>query len=106
MREATLLLLNIEGKRKCKKTPLKVRKNLSFLVDVSGLKSWDDVKGDMNGTYSKVLRIGTWTLEVADDHKDFTLYRRRKSPSPMTANCTLTLIPRRTHLGYVGLFSF
>ena len=86
MREATLLLLSSEGERKCKKTPLKVRKNLSFLINVSGLKRWDDMKGDMNRTYPKVLHIGTWTLDVADHHKDFDLIQKK---IPLTSDSQL-----------------
>ena len=41
-----------------------MRRKLSFLVDVSKLKCWQDVKSDMNGVYSQTLRIATWTVEV------------------------------------------
>ena len=43
----------------------RVRQNMSFLVDVSNLTYWEDVKSDMNGTFPKVLRIGTWTLDIS-----------------------------------------
>lgn len=37
---------------------------MSFLSDVSNLMHWEDVKSDMNVTFPKVLRIGTWTLDI------------------------------------------
>ena len=55
------------GSAKCSKTPLRVRENLSFLINLSTYKNWEDIKSDMNGAYSHVLRIGTWTLDVDDD---------------------------------------
>lgn len=30
----------------------------------SNLTHWEDKKSDMNGTFPKVLRIGTWTLHI------------------------------------------
>lgn len=63
VREAAKRLLMEQGE-KCRKTPLRVRRNLSFLVDVSKYKCWQDVKSDMNGVYSETLRIATWTVEV------------------------------------------
>ena len=44
-----------------------MRENLSFLINLSTYKNWEDIKSDMNGAYSHVLRIGTWTLDVDDD---------------------------------------
>lgn len=50
--------------RTCKVRPLKVRENASFLVDVSKESNWEDVKDDMNGVYSGVLRCAIWTVEI------------------------------------------
>lgn len=63
VREVAKRLLMEQGE-KCRKIPLRVRRNLSFLVDVSKYKCWQDVKSDMNGVYSETLRIATWTVEV------------------------------------------
>ena len=52
---------------------------MSFLVDVSNLTHWEDVKSDMNGIFSKVLRIGTWTLDIGDD-LDVQILQKKKIP--------------------------
>ena len=62
-----------------KKTPLGVRQNMSFLVDVSNLTHWEDVKSDMNGIFPKVLRIGTWTLDIGDE-SDVQIVAKKKIP--------------------------
>ena len=41
-----------------------MRRDLSFLVDVSKFKCWQDVKSDMNGVYCETLQVATWTVEV------------------------------------------
>ena len=86
------------------KTPLKERKNFSFLVDVSGLKLWDDVKDDMNGTYSKVLRIGTWTLAVADDDKDFHIIQKKKIPLTNDSQLHLNVNSKKNAFGLCRSF--
>lgn len=48
---------------KCTSQPLKVRENASFLVDLNGFANWEDIKADMNGIYSSVLRCAVWTTE-------------------------------------------
>ena len=61
----------MDNEKKCSKTPLQVRRNLSFLVDVSKLRDWQDVKSDMNGVYHITLRVATWTVQVgASNHVD------------------------------------
>jgi len=68
IKEAVKILL-MEHEQKCSKTPLQVRRNLSFLVDVSKLGCWQDVKSDMNGVYHNNLRVATWTVEIdANNH--------------------------------------
>ncbi len=65
--EAAKILLKSETTQKCTKTPLRVRKNMSFLVNTGNYQRWEDVKSDMNGTYTHPLRTGTWTIDVSDD---------------------------------------
>lgn len=65
--EAVNRIYNCKQESLCKQRPLRVRTNASFLVDVSYCKSWEDIKDDMNGAYTRVLRSGVWTLEC-----DFT----------------------------------
>ena len=68
IKEAVKILLR-KNEKKCNKTPLQVRRNMSFLVDVNKLKSWQDVKSDMNGVYPVTLRVATWTVEIiGNDH--------------------------------------
>ena len=68
IKEAIKILL-VENEKKCSKTPLQVRRNLSFLVDFSKLREGQDVKSDMNGVYHNTLRVATWTVEVsANNH--------------------------------------
>ena len=54
-------------------------KNMSFLVDVSNLRHWEDVKSDMNGKFPKVLRIGTWTLDIGVE-MDVEILAKKKIP--------------------------
>lgn len=78
VREAVeILLCQTEKGVKCNKTPLKVRKNLSFLIDVGKLKCWQDVKSDMNGVFSHTLRICTWTVEVDQENKICSLEKKK-----------------------------
>jgi len=46
---------------------------------VSNLTHWEDVKSDMNGTFPKVLRIGTWTLDVGVE-MDVEILAKKKIP--------------------------
>ena len=53
---------------------------MSFLVDVSNLRHWEDVKSDMNGTFpNKVLRIGTWTLDIGVE-MNVEILAKKKNP--------------------------
>lgn len=76
VKEAVQILLS-ENQNKCQKTPLKVRKNLSFLVDVTKLKCWEDVKSDKNGVFPITLRIATWTVEV-EPEEDVDILEKKK----------------------------
>lgn len=74
-----ILLAEHHQEVKCNKTPLKPRKNLSFLIDVSKFKCWQDVKSDMNGAYSDTLRVCTWTVEV-DQEVNVDILEKKKIP--------------------------
>ena len=50
---------------------------MTFLVDVSSYKNWEDIKSDMNGAYPRVLRIGTWTLDIDDDGTVEILHKKK-----------------------------
>lgn len=78
IREAIKILLSEQPQEsKCTKIPLKTRKNLSFLVDVTKYKCWQDVKSDMNGVYSDTLRICTWTVVVDEENNVETLEKKK-----------------------------
>ncbi|XP_044169760.1 uncharacterized protein LOC114952061 [Acropora millepora] len=62
---------------KCSKVPLRVRQNLTFIIDVAKLRHWEDVKSDMNGSYSNTLRIAIWTVEI-DGNKEVTVLAKKK----------------------------
>ena len=70
VKEAVEILMGRMDTKRCNKTPLKVRKNMTFLVEVSSCKNWEDIKSDMNGAYSRVLRIGTRTLDIDDNNNN------------------------------------
>ena len=40
---------------------------------------WEDVKSDMNGTFPKVFRIGTWTLGIGVE-MDVQIFAKKKIP--------------------------
>ncbi|KAJ7369652.1 hypothetical protein OS493_037335 [Desmophyllum pertusum] len=74
-KHSTLLLAT--HKQKCSKVPLRVRQNMAFIIDVGKLKHWQDVKSDMNGVYSRTLRIATWIVEI-DENKDVEVVAKKK----------------------------
>ena len=76
VREAAWILMQNDETKKCTKTPLKVGRNMSFLIDVKFFKHWEDVKSDMNGSYSRPLHIGTWTLEIDANRNVEVLYKK------------------------------
>ena len=49
-------------------------------MDISYFNNWEDVKSDMNGKYSHLLRIGTWTLNVGDDENVGILCKKKVPP--------------------------
>lgn len=68
-RNQDCLMEVIDLERETSQTPLQVRRNMSFLVDISKLKSWQDVKSDINGVYPVTLQVAKWTVEVgANNH--------------------------------------
>ena len=66
-----------EQKQKCSNVPLKVKKNMAFIIDVRKLKHWEDFKSDMNGVYPHPLRIATWTVDI-DENRDVEVIEKRK----------------------------
>lgn len=67
-REAVEVLLCERFKRPvCEHHPLRVHENAAFLVNVDAYNHWEDIKDDMNGAYTKVLRCATWTVECQKD---------------------------------------
>lgn len=95
---AKILLQNTTSLQKCTKTPLRVRKNLSFLVDISQYKSWEDIKSDMNGSYIHNLRTGTWTLDVGKD-LDVEILEKRKVELQIESNFHLHINSKRNAFG-------
>ena len=79
VKEAVEILTGRMDNKRCTKTPLEVRKNMTFLVDVSSYKNWEDIKSDTNGAYSRMLRIGTWTLDIDDDGTVEILHKKKVS---------------------------
>lgn len=65
---------------KCTRQPLKVRENASFLIDLNWFDNWEDVKADMNGVYSGVLRCAVWTIECCDGL--WSLLKKEKASLP------------------------
>lgn len=65
---------------KCTRQPLRVRENASFLIDLKWFDNWEDVKADMNGVYSGILRCAVWTIECRDGL--WSLLKKKKAPLP------------------------
>ena len=65
---------------KCTRQPLKVRENASFLIDLNCFDNWEDIKADMNGVYSGVLRCAVWTIEWRDGL--WSLLEKKRVPLP------------------------
>ena len=80
VREAAKILVQNADNKKCTKTPLKVHCNMSFLVNVSTYKTWENVKSDMNGAYHCLLHVGTWTLDKGEDANAEILEEKKVPP--------------------------
>ena len=79
-REVVEVLLCERFKRKvCEHHPLRVRENAASLVNVDAYNHWEDIKDDMNGAYTKVLRCATWTVECqkGTDGLDFRVVTKK-----------------------------
>lgn len=61
------------------KVPLRVRRNISFVIDTSELNYWKDVKTDMNGVCSNTLRIATWTIDVNENYNVEKIEKKKVS---------------------------
>lgn len=74
-----MIMCRSKGATLCKQRPLRVRKNAAFLIDVTSLKNWEDVKDDMNGSYSKILRCGVWTVECvpSDEQAQYSIIAKK-----------------------------
>ena len=46
----------------CKLHLLQVRENATFCIDTGSYENWEDIKDNMNGMYTKVLRCCIWTV--------------------------------------------
>lgn len=55
---------------------------MSFLIDISKLSNWEDIKADRNGVYNGVLRCGIWTVacEVNQNDTSFEIIAKKKEP--------------------------
>ena len=77
----TIIMCHDKKVKLCKERPQRFRKNAAFLVDVRSLKNWENVKDDMNGAYTKVLRCGVWTVEcdvLSADHVMVEIISKKK----------------------------
>lgn len=54
----------------CKLHPLQVRENATFCIDTGSYENWEDIKDDMNGAYTKVLRCCIWTVFATTIDRD------------------------------------
>ena len=53
---------------------------MSFLIDISKLSNWEDIKADRNGVYNGVLRCHVWTVacEVNQNDTSFEIIAKKK----------------------------
>jgi hypothetical protein len=78
--EAVQVLLQADTQPKCLKVPLKVRQNMTFIIDTTKLNRWEDVKSDMNGVFTIGLRAGIWTIELTTDQNVNILAKKKLQP--------------------------
>lgn len=64
--EATAICFKSENVKVCNRHPLRVRENAAFKVNTTSYRNWEDIKDDMNGAYTKLLRSCIWTVEYED----------------------------------------
>lgn len=57
----------------CDRHPLRVRENAAFLVNVEAYDHWEDIKDDMNGAYTNMLRCATWTVECLKNDSELDI---------------------------------
>ena len=96
--EAATILIKNATSQKCTKTPLRVRENMSFLVDISKNEKWEDIKSDMNGAYTHHLRTGIWTIDVSED-MEVQIVEKRKMELKMKSNFHMHINSRRNRFG-------
>lgn len=51
-----------------------------FLIDLKWFDNWEDVKADMNGVCSGILRCAVWTIECREGL--WSLLKKKKAPLP------------------------
>lgn len=68
-----VLLRQAPHVKMCDRQPLGVHQNMSFLIDISKLSNWEDIKADRNGVYNGVLRCGVWTVACEVNQNDTSL---------------------------------
>lgn len=75
-----VLLRQARHVKMCDRQPLGVCQNMSFLIDISKLSNWEDIKADRNGVYNGVLRCGVWTVacEVNQNDTSFEIITKKK----------------------------
>lgn len=69
----------------------------------SNLTHWEDRKSDMNGTFPKVLRIGTWTLHIGVEMDVQILMKKR---IPLTCDSQMHIHINSEMNSYATPFSF
>ena len=60
-----------------------MRENAAFLVNVNSYNHWEDIKDDMNGAYTKMLRCCTWTVECHKDSNELNIIVVAKKALPL-----------------------
>ena len=96
--ESAAILLKNATTQKCTKTPVRVWKNMSFLEDISKNEKWEDIKSDMNGAYTHLLRTGVWTIDVSED-MEVQILEKRKMELKMKSNFHMHINSRRNKFG-------
>ena len=60
-----------------------MRENAAFLVNVNSYNHWEDIKDDMNGAYTKMLRCCTWTVDYHKDSNELNIIVVAKKALPL-----------------------
>ena len=80
--DAIKIIMEDHRDKMCESTPHKVRSNLSFVISSKIYSNWSDVKADMNGTYDRVIKSKTNTIEIVDrETKSTRRYQKKNGES-------------------------